>query len=54
MKGRRLHGFAMLALSLVAFVLSAGAAALGAQQDSLFIEPGQLGAPPSHEAASGR
>jgi hypothetical protein len=54
MKGRRLHGLATLALSLVAFALSACAAALGAQQDSLFIEPGRVGAPPPLEAASGR
>ena len=54
MNGRRLHGFATLALSLVAFALSAGAAALGAQQDSLFLEPGRVGATPPREAASGR
>jgi hypothetical protein len=52
MSARRLHGLATLAFSLVAFALSAGAAALGAQQDSLFIEPGRVGAP--REAAFGR
>ena len=54
MKGRRLHGLATLVLSLVAFALSAGAASLGAQQDSLFMEPGRVGAAPSLEAAADR
>ena len=54
MNGRRLHGFATLALSLVTFALSAGAAALGEQQHSLFLEPGRVGAQRSGEAVSDR
>ena len=54
MNGRGLRAFATLALSLVAFAVSAGAAAVGAQEHSLFIEPGRVGVTSPPEAASGR
>jgi hypothetical protein len=39
--GSRLHSLAILALSVVVFALSIGAASLGAHRDSLYVDPGR-------------
>jgi hypothetical protein len=41
----RVRSFAILALSLVVFALSIGAAALGAHRESLYVDPGRPDAP---------
>ena len=52
--GRRLRAVGTLVLSMVVFVLTVGAAALGAQQDDLFTDPGRLERLAPLKAASGR
>ncbi len=46
--------FRALALSLVVFGLSVGAAVLGGRRDSLFADPGRPGAQAPFEAPSAR
>jgi hypothetical protein len=38
----RLHSLTILALAVVIFALSVGAASLGAHRDGLYVEPGRL------------
>lgn len=54
MKDGRAHSFVNLALSLVIFAISVGAAVLGTDQHDLFADPGRPDATAPLEAAIGR
>jgi hypothetical protein len=50
----QLPAFRALALSLIVFGLSVGAAVLGTRRDGLFADPGRPGAQAPFEAPSAR